>query len=111
MQKHEAIKELILSRPELVGIKKENVLEVYTEYPLLRRKRPVAQPDVVIVHNSDGCVRKRFVEVKSSDNRQAIIDLHSQMKKVSKYLRYKKIRGDVVGVYCKGSISNIALVY
>ncbi|MFQ5953294.1 MAG: hypothetical protein ACE5JK_07865 [Candidatus Omnitrophota bacterium] len=111
LEKHEAIKELILQRPEIVGVDKDDVVNIETELPLIRRKRPVAQPDIVIEYSSGKNIRRKFIEVKSSNCKRAITGLQMQMKKVSKYLKYKKIKGDVVGVYCQGSLLNISLMH
>jgi hypothetical protein len=99
LHKHERLKTRILENPELVGIKKELIISVKTEYPLLKRKRSVAKPDIVIEYHCEKGVCRKFIEVKSGSCRRALESLHAQLIKVSKYLKTKKIDGEVVGVY------------
>lgn len=96
---HEALKERIVREPELVGISSERVLSVVTEFPLMRRRRTVARPDVVFVYRSSGGVSKKFVEVKSGSCRRARAVLSAQVRKISQYLKCHRLDGEVVGVY------------
>ena len=99
LHRHEALKQQILSHPELVGIEKQEILSIQTEYPLIKRKHVIARPDIVIFYKSARGVCKMFVEVKSGNCRYALEDLHMQLQKIVRYLRYKHLDGDVVGVY------------
>ena len=111
LRKHEAIKKLILRRLDIVGVEKDNVVNIQTEYPLIRRKRPVAQPDIVIEYSLKGELRRMFIEVKSGSCKRARNNLSAQIKKVSRYLHNKKIEGEVLGVYCNGDILDISLMH
>ena len=99
LRKHEALKQRILTHPELVGINRKDVLSIETEYPLKRKKRPIAQPDIVIFYRKKNKVRKRYIEIKSGSCRRALEDLEQQLRKISKYLKYKRMDGEVMGVY------------
>lgn len=99
---HEALKERIVREPELVGVSSEKVVSVVTEFPLMRRSRTIACPDVVISYRSSGCVVKKFVEVKSGSCRRARSVLSAQVRKISRFLRCHRLEGEVVGVYPSG---------
>ncbi len=99
LHKHEQLKQHILHHPELVGVRKKDILTITTEYPLKRKKRPVAQPDIVIIYRSGKRIHKKFVEIKSGNCRRALEDLVLQLRKITKYLKHKRMDGEVVGVY------------
>ena len=99
LARHEELKARILAHPELVGVDKKDIISMQTEYPLTKKKHAVARPDVVIFYNCEKGVCKKFVEIKSGSCRRAVDDLHMQLRKISKYLKYKHMDGEVVGVY------------
>jgi len=99
LQRHEELKARILAHPELVGINRKDIISVETEYALTKKKHAVARPDIVILYNCDKGVCRKFVEVKSGSCKKAVNDLHMQLKKISKYLKYKHMDGEIVGVY------------
>jgi hypothetical protein len=99
LAQHEALKAQILAHPELVGIDKKNIIAVETEYALTKKKHAVARPDIVIFYKCEKGVCKKFIEVKSGSCRRAVDDLQMQLRKISKYLKYKHMDGEVVGVY------------
>ena len=99
LQRHEELKARILAHPELVGVDKKDIIAVETEYPLTKKKHAVARPDIVIFYHCEKGVCKKFVEVKSGSCRRAVDDLYMQLKKISKYLKYRHMDGEVVGVY------------
>jgi hypothetical protein len=101
-KKHEMIKQRILSNPSVVGIDKSKVLRVTTEFPLRRRKRPIAQPDIVIEYTVGDSVERVFIEIKSGSCKRSLQHLRAQMRKVRQFLRTKNMRGNVMGVYCVG---------
>lgn len=108
--KHEALKELILEDPAIVGIHKKNVISVETEYPLRKRKRSVtARPDIAIKHVQDNSVYMTFIEVKSGSCRRAKINLQQQLRKINNYVRRQKLRANVIGVYPSGKALTIVL--
>jgi hypothetical protein len=102
-RKHEELKTRILTHPELIGVRKKNIISVETEYPLTKRKRAIAKPDIVISYRDHLGVHRMFIEVKSGSCRRALEDLQMQMRKISKYLKNKKMHGEVVGVYPVGN--------
>lgn len=99
LAEHEALKARILAHPELVGIDKKDIVSVETEYALTKKKHAVARPDIVIFYKCEKGVCQKFVEVKSGSCRRAVDDLHMQLRKISKYLKYKHMDGEIVGVY------------
>ncbi len=99
LRRHEELKTKILSHPELVGVDKKDVISVETEYPLTKRKHAVARPDIVISYHCSKGVCRKFIEVKSGSCKRALDDLVMQMRKISKYLKHKRMDGEVVGVY------------
>ncbi len=99
LQRHEELKARILAHPELVGINKKDIISVETEYALTKKKHAVARPDIVILYNCDKGVCRKFVEVKSGSCRRAVNNLYMQLRKISKYLKYKHMEGEIVGVY------------
>ena len=99
LQRHEELKARILAHPELVGIDKKDIIAVETEYALTKKKHAVARPDIVIFYKCEKGVCKKFVEIKSGSCRRAVDDLHMQLRKISKYLKYKHMEGEIVGVY------------
>ena len=99
LHRHEELKALVCANPELVGIRKEDVISVETEFPLTKKKRAVAQPDIVILYQGEKGVRRRFVEVKSGNCRRSRLSLEQQLKRINNYVRWKRISGEVVGVY------------
>jgi len=99
LQRHEELKSRILAHPELVGIDKKDIIAVETEYPLTKKKHAVARPDIVIFYRCEKGVCKKFVEVKSGSCRRAVDDLYMQLRKITKYLKYRHMDGEVVGVY------------
>ena len=103
LQRHEELKTLILENPELVGIDKEEVIAIETEYPLTKKKHAIAQPDIFIVYRCEKGVCKRYIEIKSGSCRRSLFGLNMQLRKIQKYLRSKKLDGDVVGVYPIGN--------
>ena len=68
--KHEAIKQQIIRDSALIGIHSENVIHAETEYALIKRKRPVAKPDIMIEYRMGSTVRRAYVEVKSGSCRR-----------------------------------------
>ena len=99
LARHEELKARILAHPELLGIDKKDIISVETEYPLTKKKHAIARPDVVIFYKCEKGVCKKFVEIKSGSCRHAIEDLSMQLRKINKYLKYRHIDGEVVGVY------------
>jgi len=99
LQRHEELKSRILSHPELVGVDKKDIVAVETEYPLTKKKHAVARPDIVIFYKCEKGVCKKFIEIKSGSCRRAVDDLHMQLRKITKYLKYKHMDGEVMGVY------------
>lgn len=99
LAEHEALKARILAHPELVGINKKDIITIETEYALTKKKHAVARPDIVISYNCEKGVCRKFVEVKSGSCKRAVDDLYMQLKKISKYLKYKHQDGEIVGVY------------
>ncbi len=109
-RKHEEIKQLILKNPELVGINAENVISMKTEFPLIKRKRQIAKPDILIEYEIGNERKRMFVEVKSGSCWRALNNLKVQLKRVERFLHNKKIQGEVVGVYCAGDLMNLMIV-
>lgn len=99
LQRHEELKSRILAHPELVGIDKKDIVAIETEYPLTKKKHAIARPDIVIFYHCEKGVCRKFVEIKSGSCRRAVDDLHMQLRKITKYLKYKHMEGEVVGVY------------
>ena len=100
LHKHEELKAHILAHPELVGVNKEDIISIETEYPLTKRKRTItARPDIVIFYHGKRGVCKKFIEVKSGNCRRSRDNLRMQLRKISKYLKHKRMQGEVVGVY------------
>jgi hypothetical protein len=99
LQRHEELVSRILAHPELVGINKNDIVAVETEYPLTKKKHAIARPDIVISYRCEKGVCRKFIEVKSGSCRRAMGDLHMQLRKITKYLKYRHIDGEVVGVY------------
>lgn len=109
-RKHEELKTRILTDPSLVGIDKERVISIETEYPLRKRKRSVtARPDLAIKHLSDNKIETTFVEVKSGSCRRAKTNLQQQLRKINNYVRRQKLRANVIGVYPNGHALTIVL--
>ena len=101
LQRHEELKEFVLAHPELVGVEKHQVISVETEYPLLKKKRAIAQPDIVIVYKDASEIKRKFVEIKSGSCRRSKLELEKQIRKIHSYLKWKKLEGDVIGIYPK----------
>jgi hypothetical protein len=99
LAEHEALKARILAHPELVGIDKKDIIAAETEYALTKKKHAVARPDIVIFYKCERGICKKFVEVKSGSCKRAVDDLHMQLRKITKYLKYRRIDGEVIGVY------------
>lgn len=102
LKKHEAIRELILQKPELIGVDKESVIHIETDFLLAYHKRPIAQPDIMIEYSAGGYIKRLFVEIKSGSCKHAIQNLRWQLRKVSRFLRRRHKEGDVLGVYSLG---------
>ncbi len=83
----------------LIGIDKSRIVHVETEYPLIKRKRPIAQPDIVFDYRVGNQVRRLFIEVKSGSCRRAVQDLEYQLRRVEQFLHRRNLEGDVLGVY------------
>ena len=107
LHRHEELKAFVLAHPELVGIQREDIISVETECPLTKKKRAIAQPDLVIMYQTRQGVRKRFVEIKSGSCRRSMEGLEVQLKRITNYLRWNRINGDVVGVYPKQDKLNV----
>jgi len=99
LARHEELKARILAHPELVGVNKKDIISVQTEYALTKKKHAVARPDVVIFYKCEKGICKKFVEIKSGSCRRAVEDLSMQLRKINKYLKYRHIDGEVIGVY------------
>ncbi len=110
LTKHERLKQLILAHPELLGIEAARIVRTETEFPLLKKKRPIAQPDIMIQYAAGRELRRLFVEVKSGSCWYARSKLEAQVRKVSRFLRSKKITGEVLGVYCEGDVNRLCIV-
>ena len=110
LKKHEAIKQDILRNPSLVGIDKSHILHIETEFPLIPRKRPIAQPDIVIDYERGNRQQRVFIEVKSGSCKKALRSLFLQLRKVKRFLDRRNIDGDVIGVYCTGEKTHILTV-
>lgn len=101
---HEELKHRILEDPTIVGIQKENVLSIETEYPLHKRRRTLtARPDLAIIHVNNNKMWTTFVEIKSGSCRRARVSLQHQLRKIENYVRRQKIHANVVGVYPAGN--------
>ena len=110
LKKHEAIKQDILRNPSLVGIDKAAIVRVETEFPLIPRKRPIAQPDIVIDYEIGGVQQRLFIEVKSGSCRRALMSLVFQLRKVKRFLARRNIDGEVMGVYCTGEQTHLLTI-
>ncbi len=99
LAKHEDIKARILSHPEVVGVNKSDVIKVETEFALTKKKHAIARPDIVISYRCSKGVCRKYVEIKSGSCRRAKENLRWQLWKIHNYLRFRKMQGDVVGVY------------
>jgi len=99
LHEHEKLKARILAHPKLVGINKKDIISIETEYPLTKKKRAIAKPDIVIFYRNENKICKRFVEIKSGNCRRALEDLDYQLRKITRYLKYKNMEGEVIGVY------------
>lgn len=99
LQRHEELKTFILRHPELVGIDKEEVIAIETEYPLTKKKHAIAQPDLMIVYKCEKGVCKKYIEIKSGSCRRSLQGLTMQLRKINNYLKTRRMEGDVVGVY------------
>jgi len=109
LRRHEEIKQLILREPSLIGIDGK-VIHAETEYALVRRKRSIAQPDIMIEYIAGSTVHRAYVEVKSGSCRLSVQNLHFQIRKVRRFLDEKRLKGDVMGVYCNGNMMNVITV-
>lgn len=110
LKKHEAIKQDILRNPSLVGIDKARILHIETEFPLIPRKRPIAQPDIVIDYDVGNGQQRVFIEVKSGSCKRALRSLFFQLRKVKRFLERRNIEGEVLGVYCTGEMTHLLTV-
>ena len=99
LHRHEELKRRILAHPELVGVERKDIIYIQTEYALKIKKQVIARPDVVIFYKCAQGICKKFIEVKSGSCHYARQDLHVQLRKIERYLRYKHIDGEVLGVY------------
>ena len=100
LQRHEELKQHVLLNPELLGIAKDDVIEVQTEIPLHKRKHSIiARPDLFITYRCDGGICRTFVEIKSGNCRRAKSNLLVQLRKIHKFITHHKIPATVVGVY------------
>ena len=99
LQRHEELKTLILRHPELVGVDKEEIITIETEHPLTKKNHAIAQPDIMIVYRCKKGVCKKYVEIKSGSCRRSLFGLNMQLRKISNYLKTRRMEGDVVGVY------------
>lgn len=98
--RHEELKTHLATHPELLGIQKDDIISVETEFELHRRRRAVvAKPDLVISYKTDNGIKKTYVEIKSGSCRRAKANLYGQLRKISNYLRRHKLEGEVLGVY------------
>ena len=109
-KRHEAIKQQILRDPSLIGIQSENVIHAETEYALIKRKRPIARPDIMIEYLTGSTVRRAYIEVKSGSCRRSLQNLQAQLRKVRRFLDNKRMIGEVVGVYYTGDLMNVITV-
>ncbi|MBI4148348.1 hypothetical protein HY490_03600 [Candidatus Woesearchaeota archaeon] len=110
LQRHEQLKYWILAHPEIVGIDKNTIISACTEYPLRKRHRAIAQPDVVISHLVNDRVKTTFVEVKSGNGKRSRIDLTNQLRKIANYLRGRHINTAVIGVYPDADTGHFCVV-
>jgi len=110
LKKHEAIKQQILRDPSLIGMDKSCIVDIKTEYALIKKKRPIAQPDLMIKYKDENSIKQIFVEVKSGSCKRAIQNLVSQMQKVERFLQKENINGNVIGVYCVGNDINMLTI-
>jgi len=99
LQRHEQLKYWILAHPESVGISMDAIVSVQTEYPLTKKNRAIAQPDIVITHAAGDGIKTTFIEVKSGHNKHSLHDLSLQVRKIANYLKWKQLSGNVIGVY------------
>src|SRR3989344_6501052 len=105
-RKHEQIKQQILRDPSLIGIE-GRVIYAETEHALIKRKRPIARPDLMFEYRRGSRVRRVYVEVKSGSCRRSLRNLEAQLKKVRRFLDNKHMHGDVLGVYYTGDLMNV----
>ena len=110
LKKHEAIKQHILSNLSVIGVDKKSVVHVETELPIVRKKRPIAQPDIVIHYAENDTVKKLFVEIKSGSCKRAVQNLQYQLRKLERFMERQHIDGEVLGVYCHGTEMNLVTV-
>ena len=110
LKKHEAIKRRILSNLSVIGVDKQRVVHIQTELPIVRKKRPIAQPDIVIDYAENDMIKKLFVEIKSGSCRRAVQNLHHQLRKLEKFMERQHIEGEVLGIYCRGDEMNFVTV-
>ena len=100
LQRHEELKHHLLLHPELLGIAKDDVIDVQMEIPLHKRRRSlVARPDLFITYRCERGVCRTFVEIKSGNCRRAKHNLLIQLRKIHKFIRHQKLSANVVGVY------------
>lgn len=99
LQRHEELKTLILSQPELVGVSKQEIISMEAEHPLTKKKHAIAQPDLMIVYRCGKGVCKKYIEVKSGSCRRSLQGLTMQLRKINNYLKTRRMDGEVVGVY------------
>ncbi|MBI4016182.1 MAG: hypothetical protein HY363_00640 [Candidatus Aenigmarchaeota archaeon] len=109
LQRHEEMKAFVLAHPEIVGVHKHQVISIETEYPLKKKKRAVAQPDVLIIYKDASAVRKKFVEIKSGSCRRSVMELEKQLRKIHNYLKWNRLKGEVVGIYGHNSMELLSL--
>ncbi|HLC19486.1 MAG TPA: hypothetical protein VJK72_01095 [Candidatus Nanoarchaeia archaeon] len=108
-RKHEQIKQQILRDPSLIGIE-GRVIYAETEHALIKRKRPIAKPDIMFEYMLGSRVRRVYVEVKSGSCRRSVRNLEMQLRKVRRFLDNKRMNGDVLGVYCTGDLMNVITI-
>ena len=106
LKKHEAIKRHILSNLSVIGVDTTRVLHIDTELAIVRKKRPIAQPDIVIEYAENDTIRKLFVEIKSGSCKRAVQNLHYQLRKLERFLERQHINGEVLGIYYRGNVIN-----
>lgn len=109
LQRHEELKQFVLAHPELVGVEKKQVISAETEYPLLKKKRAIAQPDIVIVYKDASEVKRKFIEIKSGSCRRSKFELEKQIRKIHSYLKWNRIQGEVVGLYGHDALTLMTL--
>ena len=111
LKKHEAIKQRMLSNLSLIGIDTKRVIHIDTELAIVRKKRPIAQPDIVVEYTENNTIRRLFVEIKSGSCRRAVQNLNHQLRKLERFMDKQQINGEAIGIYCKGNEMNFIKAY